>query len=65
MTDDPFFYVVAAAVFLVLGILVYGIGGFARGVDGKKSNKVMQWRIMAQFFAVILIVLFVWLKGGN
>lgn len=65
MTDDPFFYVVAAAVLAVAGILLYGIGGFARGVDGKKSNKVMQLRIAAQFVAVILIVLFVWLRGGN
>ena len=65
MTKDPFFYVVMAAVLAVLGILLYGIGGFARGVDGKKSNKVMQLRIAAQFVAVVLIVFFVWLRSGN
>lgn len=65
MTNDPFFYVVMIAVLAVAAILLYGIGGFARGVDPKKSNKVMQLRIAAQFFAVVLIVLFVWLRGGN
>jgi len=63
MTKDPFFFVVIAAVLAVLGILLYGIGGFARGVDGKKSNKVMQLRIAAQFVAVVLIVFFVWLRS--
>ncbi|MGR3323209.1 MAG: twin transmembrane helix small protein [Pseudooceanicola sp.] len=65
MTDDPLFYVVAAAVLAVAGILLFGIGGFARGVDGKKSNKVMQLRIAAQFVAVLLILLFVWLRQGG
>ena len=65
MTNDPFFYVVMIAVLAVAAILLYGIGGFARGVDPKKSNKVMQLRIAAHFFAVVLIVLFVWLRGGN
>lgn len=65
MSIDPFFFIVVASVVAVAAILLYGIGGFARGVDGKKSNKVMQLRIAAQFVAVILIVLFVWLKGSN
>ncbi|MDF1857070.1 twin transmembrane helix small protein [Pseudooceanicola sp.] len=65
MANDPLFYVVIAAVLLVAGILMFGIGGFARGVDGKKSNKVMQWRIAAQFVAVVLIVLYVWLRGKS
>lgn len=65
MTNDPFFYVMMIAVLAVAAILLYGIGGFARGVDPKKSNKVMQLRIAAQFLAVVLIVLFVWLRGGN
>ncbi|MGH1426191.1 MAG: twin transmembrane helix small protein [Pseudooceanicola sp.] len=65
MAKDPLFLVIIAAVGLVVAILVLGIGGFARGVDGKRSNKVMQARIIAQFGAVVLILLFVWLKGIN
>ena len=63
MAKDPFFLVVAGAVLLVVAILGWGIAGFARGVDGKKSNKVMQARIIAQFFAVVLILLFVWARS--
>lgn len=59
MADDPLFYVVLASVLLVAGILAYGVLGFGTGMDGKKSNKVMQWRIAAQFVAVLLILGFV------
>ena len=64
MANDPLFYVVAAAVMLVLGILAFGIGGFAKGVDPKRSNKVMQYRIAAQFVAVLLILGYVWIRRG-
>ncbi len=50
-------------------VLALGIGGFAKGGEGrgKKSNKLMQWRIGLQFLAVVLIVIFIWLRGqgGN
>ncbi len=59
MTDDPLFYVVIAAVLLVGAILAYGIIGFGTGMDGKKSNKIMQWRIAAQLMAVLLLLGFV------
>ena len=64
MANDPLFWVAAVAVFIVLGILVYGIAGFAKGGEdsGKKANKVMQWRIGAQLIAVILILLFVFIR---
>ncbi|MFN6979537.1 MAG: twin transmembrane helix small protein, partial [Gemmobacter sp.] len=56
MLNDPLFYVVAAATILVLGILMVGIGGFARGGDfnRKHANRIMRYRIAAQFVAVIL-----------
>lgn len=65
MMSDPLFIIVVLAVLAVAGILLYGIGGFAAGTDGKRANKVMQWRIIAQLIAVLLILLFVWLRGGN
>lgn len=58
MADDPFFYVVVFACLAVAGILVWGVSTFGKGGDGKKSNKIMQLRIAAQFAAVILIVAF-------
>ena len=66
MFNDPLFLIVALAVLVVLGILMFGIGGFARGgeFNKKHANKVMRWRIAAQFVAVMLILLFVWLRGS-
>ncbi len=64
MADDPLFWVAAVSVLLVLGILIYGIAGFAKGGadSGKKANKVMQWRIGAQLVAVLLILLFIFVR---
>lgn len=65
MRDDPLFYVVAGACLIVLVILLTGIGGFAKGgeFNQKYANKLMRWRIIAQFVAVILLVGFVWLRS--
>ncbi|HAV09315.1 MAG TPA: twin transmembrane helix small protein [Rhodobacteraceae bacterium] len=67
MKNDPLFYVVAAACVAVLAILMLGIGGFAKGgeFNKKHANKIMRWRIGAQFIAVVLILLFVWLRRGG
>lgn len=65
MRDDPLFYVVAGACLLVLMILMTGIGGFAKGgeFNRKHANRLMRWRIYAQFVAVILLIGFVWLRS--
>lgn len=65
MRDDPLFYVVAGACLVVLVILLTGIGGFAKGgeFNQKYANKLMRWRIIAQFVAVFLLVGFVWLRS--
>lgn len=65
MANDPLFWAMAVAVLIVLGILMLGIGSFGKGGDfnKKNANKIMRWRIGAQFVAVILILLFVYLRG--
>ena len=67
MTDDPLFILIIVACAAVLIILMLGIGSF--GIGGKTahkySNKMMRWRIAAQAVAIALILLFVWLRGGN
>ena len=67
MLNDPLFIVVAIAVLIVLAILLTGIGGFARGGDFNKkhANRIMRWRIYAQFIAVLLILLFVFIRGSG
>ncbi len=64
MKDDPLFFVIVAAMAVVVGILMFGIGSFGKGGEfsRKYSNKMMQWRLIAQFVAVMLILLFVWLR---
>jgi uncharacterized membrane protein affecting hemolysin expression len=66
MMQDPLFIVVAIACLAVVGILLFGIGSFAKGGDFNKkyANKAMRWRIIAQFVAVLLILLFVWMRGN-
>ena len=69
MWKDPLFIVVAIAVLAVLGILLVGIGGFARGgeFNRKHANRIMRYRIAAQAVAVVLILIFVAFRrmGGN
>lgn len=64
MIHDPLFYVVAAATLAVLVILMIGIGGYARGgeFNRKHANRIMRYRVAAQFVAVMLILGYVWLR---
>ncbi|WP_037311042.1 twin transmembrane helix small protein [Ruegeria halocynthiae] len=50
----------AVVVVLAIGIFNFGKSGKSAAV---KSNKMMQLRILFQFIAVVLIVLYVWLRG--
>lgn len=63
MLSDPLFLFAAVACFVVLGILLFGIGTFAKGgeFNRRNANKIMRWRIGMQFVAVVLIVAFAWL----
>ena len=65
MANDPLFWLMAVAVLAVLGILMLGIGSFGKGGEWnrKNANTIMRWRIGAQFVAVALIILFVYLRG--
>lgn len=66
MFEDPLFTVVLLSVFVVLVILMIGLGGFAGGgaFNKRNSNRLMRYRIIAQAVAVVLIVAFVWWRGG-
>ena len=67
MADDPFFYIIIVACLAVGGVLVWGVALFGAGADSKKSNKVMQLRIAAQFAAVVIIVAIAYFRsqGAN
>lgn len=67
MWKDPLFILVALAMLSVVVILARGISYFGRGdlESAKKSNKMMQWRLAAQFIAVLLILFFLWMRSGG
>ena len=62
---DLVFVVLLMAMAAVVVVLVIGIGGFAKGgaFNAKYANKMMRLRILFQFIAVVLIVLYVYLRG--
>ncbi len=65
MATDPLFIIAAIAALAVLAILAAGVLGFARGgeFNRKNGNRLMRWRIAAQFAAVVLILAFVYFRG--
>jgi hypothetical protein len=65
MARDPLFIIAAIACLAVVVVLLFGVGAFARGgeFNRKHANRIMRLRLLAQFVAVVLIVLFVWLSG--
>jgi hypothetical protein len=65
MRDDPLFYMVALGCVAVLVILLVGVGGFAKGgeFNRRHGNRIMRWRVIAQFVVVLLLVGFVWLRS--
>ncbi|WP_299146885.1 twin transmembrane helix small protein [uncultured Tateyamaria sp.] len=68
MAQDPLFILILLACLAVVIVLMLGLGGFAKGSGWAKdnSNKLMRYRIAAQFIAVLLILAYVALKqtGG-
>jgi len=67
MFQDPLFILVIVACLAVLGVLVTGVVGFARGgeFNRKYANKIMRLRIALQFLAVVLFMLFLYLRSKN
>lgn len=65
MFDDPISILATVGAVVVLAILLFGIGTFAKGgeFNRKYANRIMRWRLAAQFIAVVLVVGFVWLRS--
>jgi hypothetical protein len=65
--SDPLFVVVVLACLAVVVILAMGLGGFGGGgeFNKKHANRLMRYRIGAQFVAVLLILGYVALRGNG
>ena len=60
---EIFNYLVPLAVAAVAVVLLLGLWNMLRGGSANRSQTLMRWRVVLQFGAIILIMLFVWLKG--
>ena len=65
MARDPLFIVAAIACLAVVVVLMVGVLGFAKGGDFNRghANRIMRLRLLMQFVAVILIIVFVAFAG--
>ena len=63
MTNFLSAYVVPLAVGAVALVLVLGLYNMLRGGSPNLSQKLMRWRVVLQFIAVIIIMLRVWAMG--
>jgi hypothetical protein len=48
----------------VLGVLLAGVVGLARGGDPARSNRLMRWRVVLQATALVLFLILLTLLRG-
>ena len=52
------------SIIITVGIMFGGAFTMTkREEDGRKSNKMMRFRVLSQFISIILIVLYVWIRS--
>ena len=44
-------------------VLLFGFINFARGGSPQTSQKLMRWRVLMQFVALVIIMLTIWMLG--
>ncbi|GLQ35027.1 hypothetical protein GCM10007939_13100 [Amylibacter marinus] len=64
---DPLYILVLLALLAVVVVLTIGLLGFMTGgeFNRKYANKLMRLRIVMQAVAVVLILIFIALRGGS
>jgi hypothetical protein len=60
---NPFSYLVPAAIGAVFLVLVLGLFNMMRGGAANTSQKLMRWRVLLQFVAIVLIMGAIWFSG--
>jgi len=63
MADFLSAYLVPLAIAAVAVVLALGLYNMLRGGSPNLSQKLMRWRVVLQFIAVIIIMLTVWAMG--
>jgi len=60
---SAFDIVIVLAIGAVFFVLLAGLWNMLRGGSANRSQTLMRWRVVLQFAAIILIMVFVWVKG--
>jgi hypoxia induced protein len=63
MTDVLMYAMVPLALAVVAVILLFGFINFARGGSPHTSQKLMRWRVLMQFVALVVIMITIWVMG--
>jgi hypothetical protein len=58
-------YAAPIAVAAVAIVLVLGLINMLRGGSASLSQKLMRWRVILQFIAIVVILFVIWLKGNS
>ena len=56
-------YLVPVALLAVVGVLGFGLFNMMRGGSANLSQKLMRWRVLLQFGALVTVMLAIWLKS--
>ena len=63
MTDVLLYALIPLALAAVAIVLLFGFINFARGGSPQTSQKLMRWRVLMQFVALVVIMLTIWIMG--
>lgn len=64
MANFMSYYLVPAAVLAVAIVLLLGLINMMRGGSPNRSQKLMRWRVLLQFLAIIVIMAAIWIMRG-
>ena len=63
MVDVLLYALVPLALAAVAIVLLFGFINFARGGSPQTSQRLMRWRVLMQFVALVVIMLTIWIMG--
>jgi hypothetical protein len=63
MTDVLVYALVPISIAAVAVVLLFGFINFARGGSPHTSQKLMQWRVLLHFVALVVIMFTIWALG--
>ena len=63
MSDVMSYIVVPLAIGAVAVVLLLGLLNFTRGGSPYLSQRLMRWRVLLQFVAIIIIMFTIWIIG--